>query len=98
MSNEEDLQDAAQTAEYPETAYTDVKVTPVKKQSPGRLSNGKGTYAKGTFTCGPFEGLPEDLPEVGAHYNIVANGGGVERLFMNWKCVRAGRESEFKAK
>ena len=98
MSNAEDLQDAVQAAEYPEAAYTDVKVTPVKNQSPGRLSNGKGAYANRTFTCGPFEGLPEDLPEVGAHYNIVATGGGVERLFMNWKCVRSGRESEFKAK
>jgi len=78
---------------YPQDQYTDVNVTSI--QGGGTLRRGTGTYNGTFFSCGPFEQI--DLPVVGNFYNISGVNQGNRYEFPGWKCIHAGRTSDFQA-
>ncbi|HKS29529.1 MAG TPA: hypothetical protein VJS44_17000 [Pyrinomonadaceae bacterium] len=82
---------------YPEGQYTDVYCHPISEPY-GSLSKGTGTYTESTktFSCGAFSA--NDLPKVGAFYNLNGVYQGKRYEFPGWKCVHAGTTSDFKEK
>ena len=80
---------------HPEGKYTNVNCTPITGRG-GTLRDGTGTFTESTasFSCGGF--AANDLPTVGALYSLNGIPAKKQEDFPGWKCVSAGKTSDFK--